>query len=78
MFHWGIEEALNLGKGYNLIELLSDLAPRHPKNRAVQIDVFSPGQFRVKAGADLKQAGNPPPDFDPASGGLGYAAEYFE
>ena len=32
----------------------------------------------MKAGADLKQAGNPPPDFDPASGGLGDAAEYFQ
>jgi len=37
----------------------------HPKDRAIQKDILTTGQFRVKAGADLEEAGYATVDFDP-------------
>jgi len=43
-------------------------------SRTVQINVFAPGQFRMKAGADLKQAGRPTPHANSAFGWFRYPA----
>ena len=76
--HRGVQEFLHLGKGDDFIELAFDLGPFHSEDRAVQVNVFAPGQFRVKAGSDLQQAGGAPVHFDAARGRLGDAAEKFE
>ena len=36
-----------------------DLPSAHAQNAAVQVDVFPPGQLRMKAGSDLEQAADP-------------------
>src|SRR5690242_21565815 len=44
-----IQKLLHSGKGDNLVKLLRDLASCHPKDRAVQKDVFAAGQLRMQA-----------------------------
>ena len=44
------------GEGDDLVELASDLGPRHAEDRAVEEDVLAAGELRVEAGADLEQA----------------------
>src|SRR5271157_1341838 len=64
-FYWRIEEFRHLGECNDLVELGLDLGTAHPKDRTVQIDIFASGQFRMKTGADLKQACHPTLDADP-------------
>src|SRR5215510_5599692 len=59
-FHRSIQELVNFGEGHDFVELFSDLRPGHSENRAVEIDVFPSGQFRMKSGSDLKQARHAP------------------
>ena len=58
--------------------LLFDFRAAHAEDGAVEKDVFAPGQFRMKAGADFEQAGHAPVDAHPACGRFGDAAEDFE
>ena len=51
-----VEELLDLGEGDDLVELASDLGPRHAEDGAVEIDVLAAGELGMKAGADLEQA----------------------
>src|SRR5271166_5728505 len=67
-FHWRIEEFFDLSERNDLVELCLNLGAAHPENRTIQIDVLASGQFRVKAGADFKQAGHATFDADPAFG----------
>ena len=53
-----IEEFFDFREGDNFIELPADLGFAHAENGAVQKNIFAPGQFRMKSGADLKQARN--------------------
>ena len=53
-------------------------ARRHAEDRAVEEDVFAAGQFGVKAGADLEQAGDAAAQHDPPLGRLGDAAQDLE
>ena len=48
-----------VGKTQILVELFPDLRPAHHENRAVELDVLPPGQFRMKTGPHLKQARHP-------------------
>ena len=57
-----VEELLHLGEGHDLVEFSSNLAPGHAEDGAVEKDVLAAGQFRMKAGADFKQARDPPAD----------------
>src|SRR5215510_10470328 len=45
---WCIKKVLNLGKGDYLVELTRDFGLVHSQDRTVKIDVFTPGQVRVK------------------------------
>jgi hypothetical protein len=52
--HRGVEEALDLGEGDDLVEFAADLRARHAEDRAIQIDVLATGQFGMKPGAHLE------------------------
>lgn len=75
---WGVEEFFDFGKGDDLIQFADDFGFVHAQDGAVEEDVFAPGEFGVKAGADFEQAGNAPFDFDLSTGGGGDAREDFE
>src|ERR1700730_16022745 len=60
VFHRRIEEFLDFRKGDDLVEFAADLAPAHTEDRTVEKDVFAASKFRMKTGANLKQARDPP------------------
>ncbi len=76
--HGGVEEALDLGEGDDLVEAAADLGPTHPQHRATQVNVLAAGQLRVEAGADFEQTPHAAAQPDVAGRRLGDAAEDFE
>src|SRR6266700_98237 len=58
MLELGVDELLELRESHDLVEQCIDLRPAHAEKRAVEVDIFAPGQVRVKAGADLEQRAN--------------------
>src|SRR5262249_24080299 len=60
-FHRRIEETLHIGERDDLVELLANLALRHPENRAVEEDVLATRELGMKPRPDLKQACDAPP-----------------
>src|ERR1035441_3865452 len=77
-FHRRVQKLLHFGKCHDLVELLLNLHPCHSEDRAVEEDVFPPGQLWVKAGTDFQEAGDAAFDPDAAFGWFGDAAEDFE
>ena len=69
----GVEKLLSFREGYNLIKLTFDLILAHAQYCAVEKNVFSPGKFRMKAGAHFQQTAYPATQGKPAGGGPGYA-----
>ena len=55
-FDRGVQEFLDVREGDDLVKLSFDLDAHHAKDRAVEENVLPARQFRVKAGADFKQA----------------------
>ena len=78
VFDRGVEEPLDLGERYDLVELAVDLSALHAEDGAVEINVLTAGQLQVEAGADLEQAANPAAELNPALGRLGDAREDLE
>src|SRR5246127_1372346 len=78
MLDWRIEELLDLGEGDDLVEFAFDLDPAHAEDRAVQEDVFATGQFGMKSGANLEQAGHTASKYHPPSRRFGDAAQDLE
>src|SRR5665213_970914 len=56
VFDWGIKQSATLRELDNLVEFTPNLAALHPQHSAVEEDVLSPRQFRVKAGSYLKKS----------------------
>src|SRR4029077_12770490 len=54
-FNRRIEEFFDLRKIDNFVELAPNFRTRHPENRAIQENVFTSGQLRMKAGANFQQ-----------------------
>src|ERR1041385_7002325 len=54
-----INESFHLGELDNLIEIPVDLRLLHSKNGAVEINIFSPGQFGMKTGTHLQERPDP-------------------
>ena len=77
-FHRRIEELLGLGEGHDAVEFPVDLAPVHPQQRAVEINILAPGQLGVKAGADFEQRAHPAEQIDFAAGRRGDLRQDFE
>src|SRR5258708_24410299 len=65
-FHRCIEEFFDLRERNYLVKLRLNLGTAHPQDRPIQINVFASREFRVKAGADFKQAGHATSNTDPA------------
>src|SRR6476659_2218204 len=65
-----VDKFFDFGKADDLVELSFDLFPRHPEDRAVEKDVFTSTQFRMKSGADLEQARHASIQFHTTLGGL--------
>jgi hypothetical protein len=65
-FDWSVEELLDLGKGDNLVEPPPNFDSRHSEDRSVKENIFSAGEFLMKACSDFQQAGNTTIDADPA------------
>ncbi|GAB7026527.1 hypothetical protein JCM15764A_17750 [Geotalea toluenoxydans] len=78
MLYRGIEKLLNLGKINNFVELPPDLFPLHSQDGTIQKNVFTAGQFLMKACSHFQQARYPP--FDPYAPcrWFRYAGEYLE
>ena len=77
-FHWRVQKPLNFAERDDLVKLRSDFAPTHPKKRSVQVDIFTPGEFWMKASANLEEASQPAAQPDPALGGLRDVAQDFQ
>src|SRR5215471_12429386 len=73
-----IEELLDLGEGDDLVEFAFDLDAAHAEDRAVQKDVFATGQFGMKPGANLEQAGHTASKCHPPSRRFGDALRILE
>ena len=61
-----VDKFLDLGKGYDLVELARRLCAWHPEDRAVQEDVLATRQLRMKPGTDLKQTAHAAVELDAA------------
>src|SRR5439155_23641601 len=58
LLHRRIEKLFHLGKANDLVELALNLSPPHADNRAVDIDVLTASQLRMKPGPDFEQRSN--------------------
>src|SRR5229473_8357949 len=50
-----VEETLDTGECYDLVESARDLGPGHAENDAAHVDILAAGEVGVKAGADLQK-----------------------
>ena len=55
LLHWRIERIANFSEFDNARQLGRDLPVAHSHDRAVEKYVFTPGEIRLKTGADLNQ-----------------------
>src|SRR5690242_9102600 len=62
--HRRVDELPQLSEFNDTVELSVDLATSHPENRAVQINVFAPGQLGMKTRSDFNQRREPSVDHD--------------
>ena len=76
--HGQVHEPVRLGELDDVIVLAHDLPARHAHDRAVEEDILTPGQLRVKPGAHFEEAAQVAADLDLAAGGGGDAAEDLE
>ena len=49
-----VNETLYPGEIHDFVKFTVYLGTAHPQNRAIQIDVFPPGQFGVETGSNLQ------------------------
>src|SRR5882724_8187862 len=56
--HGRVDKLFDFGKRYDLVKLQINFGLSHSQDRAVEINVFAPGKFRVKTGADFEQRTN--------------------
>src|SRR5262249_48356762 len=76
--HWCVQEFLYFGKSDDFVEFLSNLLLGHSKDCAVQIDILSSRQLRMKPGPDLQQAGDTSTDNNSSSSWLCDSTEDLE
>ncbi len=77
-FDGRVQELLDAAEVNDFVELVVDPLPTHAQDRAVEVDVLSTGELRVKARADFEQTADSAPQVDRAGGGFGDAAEQLE
>src|ERR1051325_4879442 len=54
-FYRRVQEFVDFGERDDLVKFSFDLATSHAQNCAIQVDVFTAGEFGMKAGAHLEQ-----------------------
>ena len=74
----GIDKFLNLGKSYDLVKFLIDFNALHAQDRTVQVNIFTPAEFGMKAGANFEQRADPPVDFRHSRGRFGNTRKNLE
>ena len=70
-----VEELLDVGEGYDLVELALDLAIAHAQDRSIQVNILSPGQLGMEAGSDFQQGPDTAKDLGSALCRTGYSGE---
>ena len=70
-----VEELLDVGEGYDLVELALDLAIAHAQDRSIQVNILSPGQLGMEAGSDFQQGPDTAKDLGSALCRTGYPGE---
>src|SRR5207249_12148931 len=55
-----VDRLLQLGKGYNRVEPLSDLVTRETSNDAGDEDILAPGEIQMKAHSQIEQRADSP------------------
>src|SRR5437773_2429710 len=78
VLHRCINESFDFGKSDNLIEFAINLGFFHTEDGAVQVDIFSSSQFRMKTRAHLQQRTDSPMDLGKACCWVGDARENLE
>src|SRR5713226_6989986 len=78
MLDRGIKEFLDLGKRNDLIETRNNLCSAHPQQGAVEEDIFTSGQFRMKSRTHLKQTSDPPAQLNVTFSGVSDARKNLE
>src|ERR1700686_2746134 len=73
-----VYEPFHLGESDDFIELSFYLYSSHSQYGAIEENIFSSGEFRVKSRANLEQAPDLAIDFYPAFGWLSNAGEDFQ
>ena len=72
-FHGGVEKSCDLGEFHNLVEPSQDFLTTHAENSAIEKNILTAGEFRMEAGANFEQAGEPAVQPDLTFGGPGDA-----
>ena len=78
MFDRRVQKFFDFGKRHDLVKLAFDFGLAHSENRAVEKNIFAPGQFGVKARSDFEQTRHAPFDADAPGRRLGDAAQNFQ
>lgn len=73
-----VDEALDFGKGDDLVEFADDFGFAHAEDGSAEEDVFAAGELRMEAGADFEKAGDAAVEFGVSHGGAGDAREQLE
>src|SRR5882724_5389451 len=77
-FNRRIDEFFDFGKRDDLIKSFFNLPPFHSKNRAVEINVFSAGEFGMKPCSDFQQRSDSSVYLSSAFSGLSNSRENFK
>src|SRR6266508_486027 len=75
VLHRCVDEPLDLGESDDFIELSVDFHFFHPQDSAVQVNIFSAGELRVKSSTHLEQGTDPAMNFGRAGCWLGDTGE---
>src|SRR6266404_1422993 len=78
ILYGSIQKPLDLAKSDDLVKLTIDVPATNSEDRAIQINVLSSGQFRMKTGTNFQQTSEAAVQLNPAGSGLGNPREYFQ
>lgn len=73
-----VDEVSKLGEVDNAVHLAPHIGVGLPEQRAVQVDILTPGQVGVKPGAEFEQGRNPAIDRDAPGGRFENARDELE
>src|ERR1051326_2183526 len=77
-FHGRVDKLFHFSEGDDLIKLAIDFGLAHAEYGAVEVDIFTTGQFGVKAGAHFEERTDAPIDLRESARGFRNPGEDFE